>query len=99
MHYCVANFPRPAVPSQMRAPDERRIDQPGDQATFPHLPGDAVSGSTVSQSQSREQTQTRSEGSLVHFLLTKFNLRDILSWLGGHWYLKYSLIAYQINTN
>lgn len=88
MHNCVANFPRPAVPSQMQAPMSggsisREIRPP-----FPIC--------LVMQSQEQQchglylgnkRRKNRSEGSLVHFLLTKFNLRDFLGWLGGHWCL------------
>lgn len=40
VHYCMASFQRPAVPSQVKPKDEGRFDQWENQGALPCFPGD-----------------------------------------------------------
>lgn len=79
MHYCMANFQRPAVPRQTKTEDEGGCNQWENHDTLPYFPGNVVSRSIVLQSHFRKQNENESGAFfLVHFLLTTSNLKDFI---------------------
>lgn len=81
----MANFQRPAVPSQTKTEDEGGCNQWENQGPLPYFPGNVASRSIVLQSHFKKQNENASDAFFLdHFLLITSNLKDFMCWLHSH---------------